>query len=411
MVRFLSIMAMALVMAIGVYAQSGTTSYDIGMPIGWATVGGNVTGGSGGETVTVTTFQEFDNAMLRVNGKKDTEVKRIIYVKGDIFFSTLITYNGVKNKTIIGLPGASFVNMDQTKKNSGILKFTNNCQNIILRNMTFKGPGAYDVDGNDNLLIQEGHYFWVDHCDFQDGVDGNFDINNGSDHIAVTWCRFRYLLEPKAGGSGGANDHRYSNLIGSSDSSTKDPGHLNVTFANCWWDVGCMERCPRVRFGKVHVLNCLFTNEGYNYCFGTGIESNIYVEKCHICEGTSVYKNPGKSGTTYNITITDCIGANDVRERVGTNDYFIPSNFYAYTSMDKALVKEVVGDEQTGAGATLDVHDGQGESSSIELPSQTLHTEYFDAAGIQQSRLKRGFNILRKSESDGSVRVIKMLGL
>lgn len=409
MCRKSCIVAMALVMAICLCAQPLSTSFDKGEPVGWATVGGNVTGGTGGEEVIVTNFQEFDDAMLRVNGKKNTEVKRIIYVKGEIPFSTLITYNGISNKTIIGLPGASFTNMDQTKKNSGILKFTNNCQNIILRNMTLKGPGAYDVDGNDNFLIQDGHFIWVDHCDFQDGVDGNFDINNGSDNISVTWCRFRYLLEPKAGGSGGSNDHRYSNLIGSSDSNTKDPGHLNVTFANCWWDEGCMERCPRVRFGKVHILNCLFTNEGFHYCFGTGIESNIYVEKCDICDGATVYKNPGKSGTTYNITITDCIGVNDVKERVGTNDFFVPANYYAYSSFDKALVKEVVGDEQAGAGATLIIHEGQGDSSSIELPSQTLRTERFDLTGIRQSQAKRGFQILRNYLSDGNTQTVKVL--
>ena len=408
--NILYVIVTAFAFTLNVYAQPSTASYDQGMPVGWATVGGTVTGGMGGEEVTVTTFQEFDDAMLRVNGKKDTQVRRIIYVKGEIAFSNLITYNGISNKTIIGLPGATFVNYDQTKKNSGILKFTNNCQNIILRNITFKGPGAYDVDGNDNLLIQEGYYIWVDHCDFLDGVDGNFDINNGSDNIAVTWCRFRYLQDPRAGGSGGANDHRFSNLIGSSDSSTKDPGHLNITFANCWWDAGCMERCPRVRFGKVHILNCLFTNEGFHYCFGTGIESNIYVEKCDISTtGTSVYKNPGKSGTTYNITITDCLGVDDVRERVGTNDYFFPSNHYDYAAFDKTLVKEVVGDEQTGAGATLTLDDGHGEYSSIETPSQVVRAEYFDAAGIRQSRARNGFNILRKHQLDGTIQTVKVL--
>lgn len=406
--RLFLIITMALAISLNVNAQQTASAYDLGKPIGWATVDGNVTGGMGGEEVVVTNFQEFDNAMLRVNGKKDTEVKRIIYVKGEIQFGGLITYNGISNKTIIGLPGATFVNMDQTKKNSGILKFTNNCQNIILRNMTFKGPGAYDVDGNDNFLIQDGHYIWVDHCDFQDGVDGNFDINNGSDNISVTWCRFRYLIDPKAGGSGGSNDHRFSNLIGSSDSSTKDPGHLNITFANCWWDEGCMERCPRVRFGKIHMLNCLFTNEGYHYCIGTGHESNIYVEKCDICKGTRFYKNPGKGDTTYNITITDCIGVSDVQDRSGNNDYFTPSTYYNYTPIDKGLVKEVVGNEQTGAGATLKVEVPQGESAAIHLQTKTIRTEYFNADGLYQIRPKRGLNILCQHLPNGKKQTMKV---
>lgn len=353
---------LALVATMNAYAQQVGNPYDLGQPIGWATVDGSVTGGAGGETVTVTNFKEFDDAMLRVNGKKDTQVKRIIYVKGEIVFDRLVTYNGVCNKTIIGLPGATFSNMGQTKETSGILKFTNKCQNIILRNMTFKGPGAFDVDGSDNFLIQDGHYIWVDHCDFQDGVDGNFDINNGSDNISVTWCRFRYLKAPKAGGSGGSNDHRFSNLIGSSDKSTKDAGHLKVTFANCWWDQGCRERCPRVRFGKIHILNCLYTNEGYSYCIGTGIESNIYVENTFFCKGKTVYKNPSKT-TNYNITFTNCTGIDDVQDRMGTNEYFIPSQHYKYLPLDKSLLKDVVGNEQTGAGATLKVNCSKCDST------------------------------------------------
>jgi pectate lyase len=70
--------------------------------------------------------------------------------------------------------------------------------------------------------MQACDYIWVDHCDFQDGVDGNFDANNGSDHLSITWCRFRYLIAPWAGGSGGSNDHRNTNLWGGSDSNTKD---------------------------------------------------------------------------------------------------------------------------------------------------------------------------------------------
>ena len=84
--RLFLIITMALAISLNVNAQQTASAYDLGKPIGWATVDGNVTGGMGGEEVVVTNFQEFDNAMLRVNGKKDTEVKRIIYVKGEIQF-------------------------------------------------------------------------------------------------------------------------------------------------------------------------------------------------------------------------------------------------------------------------------------------------------------------------------------
>jgi pectate lyase len=107
---------------------------------------------------------------------------------------------------------------------------------VILRNLTFKGPGAYDVDGRDNLFITESDHMWIDHCDFQDAIDGCLDISNGSDLISVTWCRFRYLIAPWAGGSGGSDDHRFPNLVGSSDKKDSDAGKLRVTYACCWWD-------------------------------------------------------------------------------------------------------------------------------------------------------------------------------
>ncbi len=78
------------------------------------------------------------------------------------------------------MPGARLVNT-QLKTNvsgstdpSGILYIKPGSNNVIIRNLIFEGPGAYDVDGQDNLT-NEGTNIWVDHCEFQDGMDGNFD--------------------------------------------------------------------------------------------------------------------------------------------------------------------------------------------------------------------------------------------
>lgn len=93
--------------------------------------------------------------------------------------------------------------------------------NIIIRNLTILGPGAYDIDANssDNISLIGATNVWVDHCDIQDGIDGNMDITNGSDNVCVSWTRFRYLIEPSAHGSGGNDDHRNSNLIGGSNNT------------------------------------------------------------------------------------------------------------------------------------------------------------------------------------------------
>ena len=61
-------------------------------------------------------------------------------------------------------------------RSSGVFSF-NGCQNIIIRNITFQGPGSIDVGGSDLISFSGGtKNCWVDHCDFLDGVDGCLDI-------------------------------------------------------------------------------------------------------------------------------------------------------------------------------------------------------------------------------------------
>jgi pectate lyase len=109
-------------------------------------------------------------------------------------------------------------------------------------------------------------------------MDGNFDIKNMSDFISITWCKFSYEKNPHSDGSGGADDHRFSNLIGSSDDATDDDGKLNITFDYCWWAQGCVERMPRMRFGKLHMANNLFTSTVSNTCIRAGYKADILAQ-------------------------------------------------------------------------------------------------------------------------------------
>lgn len=409
----------------GSTSSSGNLSaYDLNKPVGWATVGGTVTGSSDKNAVTVTNITDFLNAMTGTT-------QRTIYVKGNISVSGQVSVKDCSNKTVYGLPGSSFSNTTHSSdvSKSGILNMSR-CTNIILRNLTFKGAGAYDIDGNDNLTMLACDYIWVDHCDFQDGVDGNFDANNGSDHLSITWCRFRYLIAPWAGGSGGSNDHRNTNLWGGSDSNTKDVGKLRTTFANCWWDQGCHERNPRVRNGKVHVVNCYYSNTGNNYCIGAGYNSNIYADYNYfnnVSQPWACYAT--KSGyTDYNITMKNNIGQSDVQKRSGSNSYFDPYSTYSYSPYAASLVKSVVSDSNTGAGATLNITEGGGvaaakgftsfgsdETTGISDVEATaagdiVKTEIYDVKGTRVDDLQPGINILKITYADGSVKVRKVLG-
>lgn len=395
-----------MLLAVGTAAKAQMSAHDYNSPVGWGTVGGTITGGNDEGAIKVTTMSELKTALVGT-------YKHTIYIEGEIDITGLVSMENVQNKTIYGLPGSALVNSIHSTdvKKSGILSFKNS-KNIIIRNVTFKSAGAFDIDGNDNLNLTNCSYVWVDHCDFQDGVDGNFDCNNGSDHISISWCRFRYLKEPWEGGSGGSDDHRYSNLWGGSDSETASEGKLRTTFYSCWWDEGCRERMPRIRFGQVHLLNCLYSSSLTNYCIGTGYKCNAYVEKCVFDDVKNPWKNYATSGkyTDYNITLTGNIGAEDEQKRSGSIEYFIPSDHYQLEGYDASLVKDEV---KAYAGATLNVEYGQGVTTAIANPgaaaAETLSVTYLSPSGMQLSQPQKGLNIVVRKMADGTVATSKVM--
>lgn len=338
---------------------SALSEYDKNAPIGF---GASATGSEDKNPVTVTTLDELIAALT------GTE-KKTVYVSGTITFTGRVKINDAANKTIYGLPGSMLQNPTHsgTPNESGILTLSE-CSNIIMRNLTFKGAGAYDIDGYDNLTLSGCSNIWIDHCDFQDGVDGNFDCNNASDNICVSWCRFRYLITPWSDGSGGSNDHRFSNLWGGGDTATDDEGHLNTTFYACWWDNGCKQRMPRIRYGKVHILNCLYSSSSADYCIGAGYRSNIYVEKSKFAISNNAWQNFATSGsyTDYNILLVGNEGAGDDIQSSGGIAQFVPS--YNYTAMNASAVSSVVSNY---AGATLTYGQAAQESTLYKWEANT----------------------------------------
>lgn len=305
------------------------------------------TGGAGGGCVVVSSAAD-----LKTNLSKSEPLT--IYIKGAVEFTSLVKAVAV-NKTLIGLPGSYLFSNQREKATSGILYLSRGSNNFIMRNVTFKSAGAYDCDGSDNFCIDGATNIWIDHCDFQDGVDGNFDCKNGSNNVAVTWCRFRYLKAPMAGGSGGSGDHRYTNLWGSSDNNaSKDEGKLNTTFQFCWWDEGCRERMPRVRFGKVHIVNCLYKSSVANYCCGAGNNSSIYVERSAFIGVKNPYADYSNSnGAKGMLKFDNCMFVGCSGNTQGTGQAFHPSQYYQLSAIDASQVEQVVTSQTNGAGATL----------------------------------------------------------
>ena len=311
----------------GVSAFAQLSPFDENYPVGWASVGEECTGSNDTNPVTVTTYDELKNALQACKGGK---ASKTIYISGNIEVPEKLRYDKMQNCTIYGLPGSSLYNRSHNDNadNAGFF-YCQNWHNVIMRNLTLLGAGAYDISACDNIQLVESDHIWIDHCDIQDGVDGNLDAKTKSDYLTISWCKFSYLIAPWAK-AGESDDHRYCNTWGSSDGDTSSEGHLNTTFANCWWDEGCMERCPRVRFGKVHVVNCYYTNVGNHYSLGYGYKSNIYAENCWFADGVVVskdYTTPKKGYGDYNLQIVNCHNAADVRQNVGEIEYFIPSTY------------------------------------------------------------------------------------
>lgn len=314
--------------------------------------GAAATGGGNATPVTVSTYAALKTALTST-----AAANAVILVSGTI--DCVYTSVLLNNKTIIGLPGARLRNLQITvgnsvtsANNSGILYIKPGSNNVIIRNLIFEGPGAYDVDGRDNLT-SEATNLWVDHCEFQDGMDGNFDNKGLSDNTTISWCKFTYLKPAIAGGSGGSNDHRFSGLVGSSNTDFPTDGHYSITFQNCYWANGCKERMPRARNAELHLINCYYnTNVSGSLAIGLGGGDNnltCYVENCNFANISSVYRNYfSTDGGTVALTFSGCLNGTS---NVGT----VTRPTYACTVLPVVDVATYIPNVTCGAGATLNV--------------------------------------------------------
>lgn len=328
--------------------------------------GAAATGGGNATPVTVSTYTALKNAL-----NSTSAANAVILVSGIIDCSyTSVTLN---NKTIIGLPGARLRNLQITvgnsslsAANSGILYIKAGSNNVIIRNLIFEGPGAYDVDGRDGIT-NEGTNVWVDHCEFQDGMDGNFDNKGAADNITISWCKFTYLKPAIAGGSGGSNDHRFSDLVGSSATDFPSDGHYSITFQNCYWAEGCKERMPRARNAELHILNCYYnTSVASSLAIGLGggnNNSSCYVENTDFANISTVSKSYiSTDGGTYTLTFDGSVKGIPSTSIANSGTATKPT--YSYTLIPVEDVSKYIPNSTCGAGATLQVTSAGVISSS-----------------------------------------------
>ena len=209
---------------------------------------------------------------------------------------------------------------------------------------------------------------------FQDGIDDCFDITGTSDNVTVSWCKFTHLKPAKAGGSGGSADHRYSNLIGGSDTDKPSDGHYSITWQNCWWADGNKDRMVRGRNVQLHILNCYWSSQeaSNNISLTAGdMGCTCYVEGgIFVCTGKQAIMDiprntDGTPKTPYptvpfNLKFVDCFKADGTIPTTSltggaSNPATLSAPTYAYTVYPSSMVVAAVTNPTCGAGATLQV--------------------------------------------------------
>ena len=292
--------------------------------VGWATVGGTVSGGGSAKAVTVT-------SLSALNAAAKGTTAAVIQVSGTISGDVSIG----SNKTIVGTNSSATIKGHIDVKGSA---------NVILRNLNVVGYNCSDnsncESGADAIAVtKSAHHLFFDHLDISDGSDGNLDITHGCDFITIAWTKFHYSSSSRA--------HRFSNLIGHSDSNaSEDTGHLNITIHHSWWATNVVERMPRVRFGKVHLFNNLFTATGNSYGLEAGNSANVMVENNVFVK----LKNPidlshGDSKSV--VTSRNNIFSGTSGTSAGKGTAFNPASSYKYTVDAAANVQAIV---MSGAG-------------------------------------------------------------
>jgi len=309
-------------------------------PIGWANCTSatvcadtTVTGGGAATPITVSTLPEL-TAALAATGPK------VIYVKGTIAMNATAgqAISISSNTTLIGC-GATSVPATNQGHLVGSIHISGS-SNVVLRNLliegyncTDKGPMTYLTgafagkpdcqQGLDAVSVMNGaHNIWFDHVSIFDGSDGNLDITLQANYVTVSWTKFSYSAartdytdkDTPDTGSAEPSGHRFSNLVGGDDNAP-DSGTLNVTWHHNWWGQNVLQRQPRVRFGKNHLFNNLYTSAGSSYCVGLGVSANIRMENNIFGTGvnkpinTASYSNAssilsatGSSPATLNVT-------------------------------------------------------------------------------------------------------------
>jgi pectate lyase len=204
--------------------------------------------------------------------------------------------------------------------------------------------------GADAVSVQKNaHHVWFDHCDISDGTDGNLDITNAADYVTVSYTKFHYTprTDPTGTDSTGASGHRFSNLVGGTDtpSTYDDANALNVTWHHDWWADNVMERQARVRFGHNHFFSDHWSSSGDNDCVRAGTNAHVFIESSAFTGVKDPHEfNTATDQETANIQVKGNAydGTSGTQATGGSGAAFTPSYAYAHVMTAVADVPTLV---------------------------------------------------------------------
>jgi pectinesterase len=271
------------------------------------------TGGNSGPQVIVSTPSEL------IAYAESVKPYRII-IDGTIDMGTR-KVNLTSYKTIEGANDRS--------KLIGNLNCTNGNGHIIIKNLTITNPYG------DGVTIWNAHHVFVNHVTFVDCADGSCDINNGSDFVTVSWCKFYYVNQTK---------HKYVMILGG-DPYDAPGDKLHVTIHHNWLAEGCDQRMPSGSYSNAHLYNNYFSSAGNSYCTNARIGTNWLAENNYYdgVKNPCYYQDGGKITMIGNV-FNNCTGT--ISE--GTVSSLQPSYPYSLTPAND--VPEVV---MVGAGNVI----------------------------------------------------------
>ncbi len=303
------------------------------MPVGFASLNGGTTGGSGGGVVTATSAQQF-KSFANQSGPLTILVEGQFDIGGTAVGS---------DKTILGVGADAAL--------TGSLQLSD-VSNVIIRNLALSNP---DGDGEgDAVTLRESTNVWIDHNAFTDAPDGLLDIVSESDYVTVSWNTFSYTTSYAQNVN---TNHRFAMLIGNSDSATEDADDLQVTLHHNYFGDFVRERMPRVRYGDVHVFNNYVNTPGDNYAIRSALAAEVLVENNYFENVTDPYEKAqdGQIEASGNVFVNS-----GGRTQAG-DDVFTPP--YAYTLDNAADVKALV---LAGAGVSAGVEGDYDNSGQVE---------------------------------------------